>query len=184
MNTIIALSGLPGVGKDTTAQVIQRLSGNRFVSVRLAQSLIDMVKALDNSFENYDDRDFKNEISNPIWWYSEGDELIRPTNRQVLNIVANQVKAVNPHIFAEVSLDKYKHSNEDLLISDLRYKVEKEFLDKMYNHRVITILLKRDTGDSRDYSEDLDLEEKDFDYILDCSDVNNLVDTLDRLLKK
>ena len=183
MNLIIALSGAPGVGKDTTADVIQRLFPGRFQRVRFAKPLIDMVKALDPDFENYDDREFKSKIAHPIWWFHKGEDLKRPTNRQVLNMVANKMKAINPYIFAESSLNPYLYTKQDLIVSDLRYEVENDVLNRMYNHKVVRIYLHRDTGDKSDYSFDTDLQEKDFDHILDCSDAVNLADTLARLIK-
>lgn len=183
MNLIIALSGAPGVGKDTTADIIQQMFPDRFKRIRFAQPLIDMVKVIDPDFENYDNREFKSKTSKPIWWFRDDEILIRPTNREVLNVVANKMKAINPRIFAEKCLDDYMYQKQDLIVSDLRYEVENEVLDRMFNHKVLRIYLHRDTGDKSDYSFDTDLYEEDFDYVLDCTSASDLVNELLEILK-
>jgi hypothetical protein len=184
---LVTLSGYKGSGKDTVANILVKEYG--FVRVALADHLKDTASQLfDVPRQNFDLRFYKDRIISryPVRTTDSDASRIQSivsreleldywTPRALVIALGSVVRAVDPNYWVRQVLDEVS-GNERVVITDVRFKSELEFLQKYIKSTKLIAQVHRSDiyGDSLSASEN-DLSEFPFPHtISNNSDIENL----------
>jgi hypothetical protein len=184
---LVTLSGYKGSGKDTVADILVKENG--FVRVALADPLKDMASELfEVPRQNFDLRYWKERSISYYPVHStdlDSDRIQSVVNRELalgywtpralVIALGSVMRAVDPNYWVRKILDDIDN-NERVVVTDLRFKSELEFLQKCVNStKLITQICRSDVyGDSLSASEN-DLNDFPFPHtIFNNSSLENL----------
>lgn len=177
MKTCVLISGPPGSGKDETAKYIS--SKYNFKHFSLADPVRDIVTKLYNleSYHYFEERDLKEK--NIKQWDLSPREMCQTIGEGMRNWLDEDIWCKN--------LISRSEMNNNIVISDNRYRNEIEFFEKYFN--VITIRLKRDGCDGskvgiKDHASENGLIGVSATYTIDNSlELKDLYEAIERIIK-